>query len=275
MRPNRYPIAAKTFFAIYLVLLLMLAITAQPAQAQTFKVLRTFHGKDGGAPYGTLVLDGSGNLYGTTGIGGAGKCSSEGCGTVFKMDKAGKEVWLRSFKGANGWQPVAGLLRDSAGNLFGTTTLGGGVTSCGEQYGCGTVFKVNEAGTKETVLHRFGRVSDGFFPESLLVEDKAGNLYGTAYVGGKYGLGMVFKIGAERREKILYNFTGGSDGCAPYPGVTLDSEGNLYGVAAEGGNAFCNDGDGVVFKVDPVGNETVLHTFGGEDGSIPSSTLLF
>lgn len=109
-----------------------------------------------------------------------------------------------------------------------------------------------------------------------MVNDKSGNLYGTTYVGGAHGLGAVFKVGKTGKEKVLYSFTGGSDGCFPYPGVIRDSAGNLYGVASEGGDGFCNSGKGVVFKVEPNGNETVLHTFsGGSDGANPDSVLIF
>jgi uncharacterized repeat protein (TIGR03803 family) len=125
------------------------------------------------------------------------------------------------------------------------------------------------------MLHKFTGNSDGILPEALLVADKAGNLYGTAYVGGANGVGIVFKVSLSGKETILYTFTGGSDGCYPYPGVILDSAGNLYGVTSEGGDGFCNSGDGVVFEVDTAGNETVLHTFNGGDGAIPASALLF
>jgi uncharacterized repeat protein (TIGR03803 family) len=107
-----------------------------------------------------------------------------------------------------------------------------------------------------------------------LVKDRAGNLYGTTYLGGMNGLGAVFKIDAAGKETVLYNFTGGSDGCAPDPGVILDSAGNLYGVTSDGGAGFCNSGYGVVFEVDTAGDETVLHTFGGSDGANPFSALL-
>ncbi len=279
MRSNKSRSTAKSAFAIFLTFLLAMTLASPPAQAQKFRVLHTFHGKDGGGPDGVLVLDTAGNIYGTTSAGGSSKglCGDffKGCGTVFKLDKNGKQVWQYNFNGAHGISPVAGLLRDGAGNLFGTTELGGAVKTCDIPYGCGTVFELGRTGKQEKVLHKFTGNSDGLTPEALLVSDKAGNLYGTAYVGGANGVGVVFKVSASGKETILYTFTGGSDGCAPYPGVILDSAGNLYGVAAEGGNAFCNSGDGVVFEVDPAGNETVLHTFEGGDGAIPTSTLLF
>jgi uncharacterized repeat protein (TIGR03803 family) len=273
MRSKRFCSAAKSTFVIFITLLLALGVVPTQAQAQKFKVLHTFHGKDGAAPVGQLVRDKAGNLYGTAVIGGLDKCQG-GCGTAFKMDKTGKMVWVHSFNGANGRQPEAGLLRDVAGNLFGTTIDGGKIDNqiCPDGERCGVVFRLNESG-EETVLHKFTGPPDGYFPESLLVEDSAGNLYGTTYIGGTYGAGTVFKFDAAGKETILYNFTGGSDGCSPDPGVILDSAGNLYGVA--GGGASGCTGYGVVFEVDTSGSETVLHTFGGGDGASPDSVLLF
>ncbi len=262
---------AKATFASVAVLLLASMLATQPAQAQTFKVLHTFHGEDGAAPVGQLVRDTAGNLYGTTMAGGMGKCQI-GCGTVFKMSKSGKLVWVHSFNGANGWQALAGLLRDAAGNLFGTTDIGGNL-KCHPPYGCGTAFELNKTGKNETLLHRFTSRQDG--PNSPLVEDSAGNLYGTTYIGGDHGYGTVFKLDPAGHETILYNFTGGSDGCAPYSGVILDSVGNSYGTTYSGGSGSCTSGYGVVFEVDSAGNETVLHTFEGGDGANPDSVLLF
>jgi len=278
MRSKKPFSAGKPAFVIFMALLLASAIAPTQAQARKFEVLHTFHGKDGASPVGVLVRDAAGNLYGTTGAGGTGKCSQYGCGTVFKLDRAGKQVWLHSFEGRNGYISYAGLLRDAAGNMFGTTVNGGIINNvCGgvQAGGCGLVFELTKTGTKESVLYKFKGTLDGLFPEALLVKDGKGNLYGTTYVGGSSGVGTVFKIDTAGKETVLYNFTGGSDGCAPYPGVILDSAGNLYGVASEGGDAFCNSGKGVVFKVDTSGSETVLHTFGGSDGANPSSVLLF
>jgi uncharacterized repeat protein (TIGR03803 family) len=272
MRSKKLFSTGKPTFVIFIALLLASAIIPTQAQARKFKVLHTFHGRDGAGPGGVLVLDSAGDLYGTTAGGGSGKCSQFGCGAAFKLDKAGKQVWMHSFNGANGLNPYAGLLAAS-GSLFGTT-LYGGDTNCVPPEGCGTVFKLSKTG-KETLLHKFTGDPDGFFPEALLVEDTDGNLYGTTYVGGSSGNGAVFRIDHAGKETILYSFTGGSDGCFPYPGVILDSGGDLYGVASEGGNGFCNSGDGVVFKVDSSGRETVLHAFGGGDGANPSSVLLF
>ena len=269
MRTKQLLSPTSVAFPILLMLLLWLA---KPTQAQTFKVLHTFRGGDGAAPVSQLVRDKAGNLYGTTIIGGKGKCEL-GCGTAFKLNKSGKMIWVHGFNGTNGEEPLAGLLRDAAGSLYGATVDGGDL-NCIPPYGCGTVFKLDKTG-KETVLHRFTGQPDGNGPEPLLVEDSVGNLYGTTYIGGGNGYGTVFKLDTAGKETILYNFTGGSDGCFPYPGVILDSAGNLYGVTLMGGAGFGNSGYGVVFKVNTSGNETVLHTFEGEDGANPDSVLLF
>jgi uncharacterized repeat protein (TIGR03803 family) len=263
--------AEKAIRAIGLALLLTLAIAA-PTQAQNykFKVLHTFHGKDGALPAGLLARDSAGNLYGTTSGGGTGKglCASFflGCGTAFKLNASGKLLWSHSFNFTNGADPLAGLNRDSAGSLFGTAVVGGD-TKC-NQYGCGTVFELDSTG-KEKILHEFNG-SDGEFPEALLARDAAGNLYGTTYSTP----GNIFKIDTTGKLTVLYTFTGYADGCSPYPGVILDASGNLYGVADGGSSGFC-DGDGVIFELDTVGNVTVLHTFNGSDGADPDSALLF
>jgi uncharacterized repeat protein (TIGR03803 family) len=147
------------------------------------QVLYSFAGgADGGQPYGGLVRDPAGNLYGTTyGIG------ASFYGTVFKLKTTRKEITLYSFTGqADGSFPQAGLVRDTAGNLYGTTTAGGAFNS-------GTVFKLDTTG-KATVLHSFTGGVDGAFPTQRMVFDPAGNLYGTTYVGGSYGNGVIFKL---------------------------------------------------------------------------------
>src|SRR5580704_8086394 len=119
MRSKKPCSAGKTTCAIFITLLLVSVITVQPAQARKFKVLHTFHGPNGYGPGGVLVRDAAGNLYGTTVAGGTGKCNS-GCGTAFKLNSDGKQVWLHSFNYADGQGPHAGLLHDAAGNFYGT-----------------------------------------------------------------------------------------------------------------------------------------------------------
>jgi uncharacterized repeat protein (TIGR03803 family) len=274
----RFPDSRSTLTFIA-TLMLAMAVSAQPAQAQNykFKVLHTFHGasNDGAAPWGVLVCDRAGNFYGTTTSGGSGRgfCTNYGgCGTAFKFDKSGKEIWLHSFTFPKGWSPETGLLLDKSGNLYGTTYAGGD-TSC-DSIGCGTIFGLSAAG-KETVLHKFKGSPDGQFPtEQPLVEDPSGNFYGTTGLGGEYGLGSIFEIDKAGTETVLYSFTGYSDGAGPI-GVILDTSGNLYGVAFDGGIAFGNSGYGVAFELDASRKFSVLHTFDGGDGANPQSALIF
>jgi len=256
--------------------LVLSVFVAQPAQAQKFKVLHTFHGapKDGGGPEGALVRDTAGNLYGTTAGGGSGRgicVGYGGCGTAFELDKSGRRIWQYSFQFPKGFDVAAGILRDATGSLYGTTYLGGDTKCPEDQYGCGTAFKLDETG-KETVLHKFTGTPDGIFPDAPLVEDPAGNLYGTTeYGGSNNAYGAIFKVDKNGKEKVLYSFTGGSDECRPV-GVILDSAGDLYGIAQ--GGSTCGGAAGLVFKLDTAGDFTVLTTFGGSDGAIPDSVLL-
>jgi uncharacterized repeat protein (TIGR03803 family) len=167
-----------------------------PAGAET--VLYSFTGQaDGGNPASTLLLDAQGNFYGTTAAGGyfGGSCTT-GCGTVFAITPDGRERVLYSFKGIpDGSSPSAGLVRDSEGNFYGTTELGGNPANFS---GSGTIFKLTPAG-KETVLYTFSGGADGAYPLAGLVTDQAGSLYGTTEEGGasgfgSLGYGTVFKL---------------------------------------------------------------------------------
>jgi len=269
--------AAKIVFATLAAFLLASIFASTGAQAQKFKVLHTFHGSDGVNPIGQFVLDSAGNIYGTTGEGGSGNCENFGCGTAFKMSKVGKLLWQHSFSGTNGRAPVAGLLRDAAGNLYGTTGYGGKLNNhiCPDGIRCGVVFELDKSG-QETVLHKFTGPPDGYIPQALLVGDSAGNLYGTTYLGGASGgYGTVFKVDAKGGETILHSFAGppdgGGDGAYVYTGVIRDETGNLYGVTDAGGEY----GGGTVFKLDSAGGETLLYSFEcGADGCGPDSVLL-
>ncbi|HEV2381129.1 MAG TPA: choice-of-anchor tandem repeat GloVer-containing protein [Terriglobia bacterium] len=231
-------------------------------------------GTDGAFPQAGLVADFAGNLYGTTPAGGNTSCLLLGCGTVFKLDRAGAETVLHTFTGGtDGASPYSGLVRSAAGDLYGTTS-GGGSTSCGNSNGCGTVFRIDLTG-KETVAYRFRGSSDGANPEAGLIRDAAGNFYGTTGAGGSQGAGTVFKIGSTGQEQVLYSFEGGSDGATPDSGLIRDSAGNLYGTTFFGGETPCPGGCGTVFKLDTTGKETVLYSFSGPpDGSYPSGSLV-
>jgi uncharacterized repeat protein (TIGR03803 family) len=161
-------------------------------------VLYKFRGPpgDGSIPDGTLVADQSGNLYGTLSEGGHSGCeSNSGCGAVFKIAPGGGETILHFFtaKHGDGGNPIAGLIADGAGNLYGTTEYGGSRTPCNGFYGCGTVFKIAPDGS-ETIVRSLGDGSKGANPVAGLVMDGAGNLYGAASDGGASGYGTVFEI---------------------------------------------------------------------------------
>jgi uncharacterized repeat protein (TIGR03803 family) len=201
------------------------------AKTGTFSVLYTFTGQiDGEFPSGGLILDASGNLYGTTGTG-----SVFGCGTIFKLETTGTLTVLYSFGAKpDGCGPGASLIQDANGNFFGTTEVGG-------IYGYGTVFRLDSTG-KETVLYSFASNPDGANPWGGLIRDAAGNLYGTTLQGGTNGFGTVFKVDSTGKETVLHSFAG-NDGGMPYGGLILDAAGNLYGTTSLG--------RGTVFKITP------------------------
>ena len=221
------------------------------AQAQTLHVLYNFAGSsDGGDPYASLIRDAAGNLYSTFGYGGGTSFS----GGVFKVAADGTETVLYSFTGgADGAFPISALVRDRAGNLYGTTTQGGSA-------GAGVVFKLDASGT-ETVLHNFTGGKDGVDPVGGLLRDKAGNLYGTTSLGGSSNDGVVFKISPDGKETILHTFTGSTkDGKYPtYTSLLMDVQGTLYGVTEEGGSS----GGGILYKLSKSGKLTILHSFTG------------
>jgi len=242
----------------------------------TETVLHNFYASDGRSPLAGLVLDGAGNLYGTTFFGGA-----YGYGTVFELSPQAGGHWtervLHSFRATDGYGP-AGLIFDSAGNLYGTAA-GGGL----HDHGIVFMLKLGSGGKwSERILHNFAvNGIDGTDPSAPLNFDDAGNLYGTTTYGGTYGCGTVFvlspKSTGDWAERIAHTFSGnkGKDGCYPASGVVFDTTGNLYGTTYFGGLGQGYSA-GVVFKLSPTANgdwnETVLHSFvGGEDGIGPSA----
>ena len=162
-----------------------------PSGKETVLYSFTGLGGDGANPYTLLTGDSAGNLYGTTTYGGnyGGVCGPAGCGTVFKLAPTGKETVLHRFTGVNGdgYSPYQGVIRDAAGNLYGTTAYGG-------TYGYGTVFEVNATGIFSVLYSFAGNGGDGNTPMAGLVRDTKGNLYGTTAYGGVHGYGTVFKL---------------------------------------------------------------------------------
>jgi uncharacterized repeat protein (TIGR03803 family) len=275
--------SCKHSFSLFVSLIILaFAAVAPLAQAQTFTVIHKFTGPpDGGFPNGGVIVDSKGNIYGTTSEGGTGSCDG-GCGTVYKFSPSGKETILYSFTGINGdgKYPQGELVRDSAGNLYGTTSGGGTSGTACDGYGCGTVFKLNAAG-QETVLYNFSGGVDGATPEAGVVRDSAGNLYGTTKLGGAYGWGTVFTVDESGTESVLHSFDGANgDGGDPVAGLILDSAGMLFGTTQGGGilNSHCipglEIGCGTVFQVSTAGAESVLYEFTGySDGNTPSGNV--
>lgn len=277
----------------FLLLAMVVALLAPGvfAATGTETVLYNFAGGASGSnPYAGLILDSSGNLYGTTGGGGSStQCTlGSGCGTVFMLTAAsGPNGWqqtvLYSFRGtasSDGSSPQDSLVFDSKGALYGTTASGG-------VNGDGTVFKLTPPATKggawtETVLYSFKGGSDGSNPASGLIFDTAGALYGTTSIGGSSNFGTVFKLTPNAKatawtESILYTFTGLSDGGKPYAGLALKS-GALYGTTLDGGSSS----QGEVFELTPPAKsggawtQTVLYSFtGGKDGGKPYAGVVF
>jgi uncharacterized repeat protein (TIGR03803 family) len=240
----------------------------------------TFDYTDGANPTGTLVWDSSGNLDGTTVVGGnLSLCGSSGCGVVFSQGPSGRFRVLHVFTGRDGANPTHGLIRDSAGYLYGATE-NGGLPHClnSEPFepvqtlveGCGALFKLDLAGA-ETSLYLFNSAPDAVNPRSSLIQDGEGNFYGTTFYGGVYGQGTVFRLDSSGTETVLFSFRGSTDGANPWSSLVRDSAGNLYGTANHaGGTCDC----GTVFRLSPEGHYTVLHTFAGPDGQYPGEPLL-
>ncbi len=240
------------------------------------KTLHSFgHGTDGVAPVSGLVMDGAGNLYGTTLLGGI-----HGLGIAFKVSPNGDGTWsekvLHSFGNGNDAAYVqAGLVLDAAGNLYGTSESGG-------IHEGGAVFELSpnsDGSWTERVLHSFGSGNDGEFPVAGLIFDNAGNLYGTTLGGGIHLTGTVFELSPNGNgswsEKVLHHFGHGNDGTDPQASLIFDSAGNLYGTAVGGGS----EGQGAVFELSPNGDgswsEKLLHSFRNiPDGDFPAASLI-
>jgi uncharacterized repeat protein (TIGR03803 family) len=230
-----------------------------------FRTVYAFQGNPDGANPSAALIDVNGTLYGTTAYGGVG--GIDGYGTCFKVTESGLESVLYSFKGPDGAVP-RGRLIEVNGTLYGTTWAGGA-------NGWGSVFAITPAG-KETVLHSFAEGgSDGFGPETGLV-DVNGILYGTTASGGTSGGGTVFSITPSGKETILHSFDNSqtsNDGSEP-EGRLIDVQGTLYGTTLQGGEH--GGGSGVVYKITPSGTETVLYRFRGSqylDGAAPRAGL--
>ena len=243
------------------------AVFKLKTDGSSFSILHSFEGGalDGLGPYAALVLDASGDLYGTTTSGGASDT-----GTVFKLetDGSGFSV-LYGLAGLDGANPYAGVILDGAGELYGTTFVGGATLA-------GTVFSLNTDGTGFAVLHTFNwSPSEGASPHASLLPDSAGSLYGTTVYGGASGGGTVFTVRNDGTGfVVLHSFAGGvADGSWPYASLILDDAGYLYGTTELGGASLV----GTVFRLKTDGSGfTVLLSFEGgtSDGANPDAALI-
>lgn len=248
----------------------------------TEKTLHSFYfdGTDGIFPYAALTIDAAGNLYGTTKLGGIG-----GGGIVFQLIPDTNGGWTEnilhnfSANGVDGYQPLAGLVFDAVGNLYGTTTEGGA------NHMGGTVFELTPqpgGGWTEKVIYSFcsqSNCSDGYSPHSGVILDSTGNLYGATYLGGMLADGTVFRlmpqVDGSWTENVLHSGHG-VDGYRPRSPLVFDPAGNLYGTTDFGGSDY----RGAVFELSPAseGNwtEKILYNFNAAmDGDDPSSGLVF
>ncbi len=250
------------------------------AQASTYNVIYRFQGgTDGSSPYAGLIADSAGNLYGTTEFGGSARY-----GTVFKLTPGTGGAWtetvLYNFTlGADGGEPQADVVMDSAGNLYGTTASGGDPTCVAEHGYCGVIFKLTPGAggiwTESVLLDFTG--TNGLEPVGGLIFDSAGNLYGTTYFGGTLGYGTVFELspssGGTWTQTVLANMP--SQIRSPNSDLVFDAAGNLYGTTSFGGSStsVCIAGCGTIFKLTPGtgGTWTVhaIHSFNGTNGATP------
>ena len=239
---------------------MLLTVTDVRLLAQTLTVLHAFDQTDGDYPNAGLFRDSAGTLYGTTAYGG-----DSGFGTIFKLDKAGKFTKLYEFKGTpnDGAYPNGGLVRDAAGNFYGTTSQGGATDA-------GTIFVLNLRTRKEKVLYSFiANSSDGMWPYTGLTRDAIGNFYGVASVDGLGGGGIVFKLDSAGKLHVIHNFSGNlTDGSYPY-GVLLLLKGKLYGTTSFGGTSNL----GTIFALDQ-SRESILFNFAGAAGEFPYAGLV-
>jgi hypothetical protein len=297
MRLDKSMTSRKTLRATITALIVFatFALSSITAAQTSETVIHQFTGPDGIDPQGQLLIDSSGNIFGTAQNGGTGTACNGGCGVVFEISPVSTGGWhyrvIHDFNGGqDGANPRTSLSMDSGGNIYGTTLYGGTVAfDCAG--GCGTVFMLTpSAGGEwsEAILHRFQSLGDGRTPIDGVTIDAAGNLYGvtefsdnnTLYIGEVYELSPS---AGKWKFTTLHNFLpGGTDGYYPLAGVVLDAAGNLYGNTQFGGNTegCYQQGCGVIYELSPGSSgqwtENILYVFqnlAGDGGSIPSGRI--
>jgi uncharacterized repeat protein (TIGR03803 family) len=277
---------------IFEITLMGLAMTFATAAfaVDTQTTIYNFQNKATGAnPESGVIADAAGNLYGTTAFGGSCTLTKQGCGIVFELSPSSSGGWtetvLHTFAAGttDGYQPQAGLVFDSNGNLYGTTAGGGTGTACSE--GCGTIFELQPqsgGGWLESILYNFTNGSDGASPTGNLVLDADGNIYGTN-LGGSNSDGTVFELTSTGTFTTIFTFATGQ-GRWPGSGVIFDSAGDLYGTTMIGGDVSgtwgCANfsGCGVVFKLTPSSTGwrySQIYVFHGPGGARPFGGLVF
>jgi uncharacterized repeat protein (TIGR03803 family) len=268
-------------------LLIVLAIAAASASLAAqdkpaywhIKTLYAFTGNaDGAVPYGGVVLDPAGNVYGTTAYGGNGgaNCGTPpNCGVVFKIDPTGQETLLHTFTGypADGANPFEGVTRDSEGRLYGLTAS---FLTLYELQPSATICVAVLCPWNESLLYNSDIGQYGGYPTGIPILDAQGNVYATSELGGSGSSGFVFKVDTQGNEMPIYNFQGGTDGATPTGPLLLAADGSLYGTTVSGGdNGSCPAGCGTVYKIDAEGNYSVVYRFiGGSDGFGPYSGVI-
>ena len=271
-----------------------MSVGTAAAAASKYEVIYAFQGiKDGTEPNSAVTFDQTGNLYGTTKLGGdlCPNDNNSGCGTVFQLKPPAKqgEAWskttLYTFKGnGDGWYPSS-VVADEAGNLYGITA--DGIPEC-QDYGlCGTIFELKPPAKDggdwtKNIIYSFKNFDDGGDPLGSLTFDASGNLYGTACIGGSAGYGSVYQLAPShdpsqtRNKTELFSFNW-TDGHCPSAGVTFDKSGKLYGVTTGGGEMD----QGLVFQLAPPTQkngpwkESIFVYFDGSNGRWPSDRLTF
>jgi uncharacterized repeat protein (TIGR03803 family) len=274
IRPSSPRVNNSLFFPAILLALFL----APVMHAQTFTTLFTFTGSNGSLGTSGLVANAAGDLFGTTAYGGDLNCNPSfpppGCGVVFKLSTSDQETVMHAFTGLSDGQQPSSTVVLAGGNIYGTTSQGGGPNNYG------TVFVLNSQGKEINQYDFKGGSTDVSFPTASVVPGPGGFFFGTGYFNGVSNMGGVFKLefnNGVARDRLLHSFTGGStDGAHPNSPVVFQN-GTAYGTTVYGGSGSCNNGFdtgcGVVYSLTPSGTESIVYSFSGPDGDGPGALI--